>query len=57
MNPHCHLLETVKIVNMEGVPSKELASKLEFDFPIETLGTNLTYENIVSVLNEMIQVA
>uniref|UniRef100_A0A672QHA4 non-specific serine/threonine protein kinase n=1 Tax=Sinocyclocheilus grahami TaxID=75366 RepID=A0A672QHA4_SINGR len=31
--------ETVKIVNMQGVPSKELASKLEFDFPIETLGT------------------
>uniref|UniRef100_A0A673JHK4 non-specific serine/threonine protein kinase n=1 Tax=Sinocyclocheilus rhinocerous TaxID=307959 RepID=A0A673JHK4_9TELE len=29
--------ETVKIVDMQGVPSKELASKLEFDFPIETL--------------------
>lgn len=38
----CHLLESVKIVNMQGVPSKELASELEFDFPIETLGTNLT---------------
>uniref|UniRef100_A0A672QHB0 non-specific serine/threonine protein kinase n=1 Tax=Sinocyclocheilus grahami TaxID=75366 RepID=A0A672QHB0_SINGR len=33
------LEKTVKIVNMQGVPSKELASKLEFDFPIETLGT------------------
>uniref|UniRef100_A0A671MES4 Mitogen-activated protein kinase kinase kinase kinase n=1 Tax=Sinocyclocheilus anshuiensis TaxID=1608454 RepID=A0A671MES4_9TELE len=31
------LEKTVKIVNMQGVPSKELASKLEFDFPIETL--------------------
>ncbi len=57
MNHQCHLLETVKIVNMQGVPSKELASKLEFDFPIETLGTNLTYENIVPVHNEMIQVS
>lgn len=31
------LEKTVKIVNMQGVPSKELASQLEFDFPIETL--------------------
>uniref|UniRef100_A0A671N2B6 Mitogen-activated protein kinase kinase kinase kinase 2-like n=1 Tax=Sinocyclocheilus anshuiensis TaxID=1608454 RepID=A0A671N2B6_9TELE len=31
------LEKTVKIVNMQGVPSKELASELEFDFPIETL--------------------
>uniref|UniRef100_A0A673JHX0 Mitogen-activated protein kinase kinase kinase kinase n=1 Tax=Sinocyclocheilus rhinocerous TaxID=307959 RepID=A0A673JHX0_9TELE len=31
------LEKTVKIVDMQGVPSKELASKLEFDFPIETL--------------------
>uniref|UniRef100_A0A8C2K0C9 Mitogen-activated protein kinase kinase kinase kinase 2-like n=1 Tax=Cyprinus carpio TaxID=7962 RepID=A0A8C2K0C9_CYPCA len=31
------LEKSVKIVNMQGVPSKELASELEFDFPIETL--------------------
>uniref|UniRef100_A0A8C1GJ98 Mitogen-activated protein kinase kinase kinase kinase n=1 Tax=Cyprinus carpio TaxID=7962 RepID=A0A8C1GJ98_CYPCA len=31
------LEKTVKIVNMQGVPSEELASILEFDFPIETL--------------------
>uniref|UniRef100_A0A8C1A4I9 Mitogen-activated protein kinase kinase kinase kinase n=1 Tax=Cyprinus carpio carpio TaxID=630221 RepID=A0A8C1A4I9_CYPCA len=31
------LEKTVKIVNMQGVPSEELASKLEFNFPIETL--------------------
>ncbi|XP_052000868.1 mitogen-activated protein kinase kinase kinase kinase 2-like [Xyrauchen texanus] len=31
------LEKTVKIVNMQGVPSKELASELEFNFPIETL--------------------
>nr|CAD60817.1 mitogen-activated protein kinase kinase kinase kinase 2-like [Danio rerio] len=31
------LEKTVKIVNMQGIPSKELASQLEFDFPIETL--------------------
>lgn len=55
MNPRCHLLETVKIVNMQGVPSKELVSELDFDFPIETLGTNLTDENILFVHNEIIQ--
>nr|XP_055052492.1 mitogen-activated protein kinase kinase kinase kinase 2 isoform X2 [Misgurnus anguillicaudatus] len=31
------LEKTVKIVNMQGVASKELPSQLEFDFPIETL--------------------
>uniref|UniRef100_A0AAR2L2M2 Non-specific serine/threonine protein kinase n=1 Tax=Pygocentrus nattereri TaxID=42514 RepID=A0AAR2L2M2_PYGNA len=31
------LEKTVKIVNLQGVPSKELASELDFDFPIETL--------------------
>lgn len=55
MNPRCHLLETVKIVNMQGVPSKELVSELDFDFPIETLGTNLTDENILFVHIEIIQ--
>lgn len=40
---------------MQGVPSKELVSELDFDFPIETLGTNLTYENILFFHNEIIQ--
>ncbi|XP_066536820.1 mitogen-activated protein kinase kinase kinase kinase 2 [Hoplias malabaricus] len=31
------LEKSVKIVNLQGVPSKELASELDFDFPIETL--------------------
>ncbi|XP_020347239.2 mitogen-activated protein kinase kinase kinase kinase 2-like isoform X1 [Oncorhynchus kisutch] len=31
------LEKTVKIVNLQGLPSKELASELVFDFPIETL--------------------
>ncbi|CAM4516934.1 unnamed protein product [Leuciscus chuanchicus] len=31
------LEKTVKIVNMQGVPSKELVSDLDFDFSIETL--------------------
>ncbi|XP_048036563.1 mitogen-activated protein kinase kinase kinase kinase 2-like [Megalobrama amblycephala] len=31
------LEKTVKIVDMQGVPSKELVSELDFDFPIETL--------------------
>ncbi|KAL7880080.1 hypothetical protein SRHO_G00023340 [Serrasalmus rhombeus] len=31
------LEKTVKIVNLQGVPSKELASELDFEFPIETL--------------------
>lgn len=30
--------ETVKIVNLQGLPSKELAAEMLFDFPIETLG-------------------
>uniref|UniRef100_A0A7N8XBD8 Mitogen-activated protein kinase kinase kinase kinase n=1 Tax=Mastacembelus armatus TaxID=205130 RepID=A0A7N8XBD8_9TELE len=29
--------KTVKIVNLRGLPSKELAAELVFDFPIETL--------------------
>lgn len=28
----------VKIVDLQGVPSMELASEMEFGFPIETLG-------------------
>ncbi|KAM9335304.1 mitogen-activated protein kinase kinase kinase kinase 2 [Symphorus nematophorus] len=31
------LEKTVKIVNLRGLPSKELASEMVFDFPIETL--------------------
>ncbi|XP_030635899.1 mitogen-activated protein kinase kinase kinase kinase 2 [Chanos chanos] len=31
------LEKSVKIVNLQGLPSKELASELDFDFPIETL--------------------
>ncbi|KAF7706245.1 mitogen-activated protein kinase kinase kinase kinase 2 [Silurus meridionalis] len=31
------LEKTVKIVNLQGVPSMDLASEMEFDFPIETL--------------------
>ncbi|XP_071334316.1 mitogen-activated protein kinase kinase kinase kinase 2 isoform X3 [Trachinotus anak] len=31
------LEKTVKIVNLRGLPSKELAAELLFDFPIETL--------------------
>ncbi|XP_062305273.1 mitogen-activated protein kinase kinase kinase kinase 2 isoform X1 [Osmerus eperlanus] len=31
------LEKTVKIVNLQGLPSKELASEMFFDFPIETL--------------------
>jgi len=48
----CNFLETVKIVNMQGVPSKELVSNLDFDFSIETLGTNLTYEKTLYVHND-----
>ncbi|XP_047434640.1 mitogen-activated protein kinase kinase kinase kinase 2 isoform X3 [Mugil cephalus] len=29
--------KTVKIVNLRGVPSKELAAEMVFDFPVETL--------------------
>lgn len=32
------IVETVKIVNLQGVPSMGLASEMEFGFPIETLG-------------------
>ncbi|KAG9274151.1 mitogen-activated protein kinase kinase kinase kinase 2 [Astyanax mexicanus] len=31
------LEKTVQIVNLQGVPSKELASELDFGFPVETL--------------------
>ncbi|KAM9827893.1 mitogen-activated protein kinase kinase kinase kinase 2 [Neosynchiropus ocellatus] len=31
------LEKTVKIVNLQGIPSKELTSEMVFDFPIETL--------------------
>uniref|UniRef100_A0A4W4GFH8 Mitogen-activated protein kinase kinase kinase kinase n=1 Tax=Electrophorus electricus TaxID=8005 RepID=A0A4W4GFH8_ELEEL len=31
------LEKTVKIVDLQGVPSKDLAAELDFDFPIETL--------------------
>ncbi|XP_076005699.1 mitogen-activated protein kinase kinase kinase kinase 2 isoform X2 [Genypterus blacodes] len=31
------LEKTVKIVNLQGLPSKELAAEMVFDFPIETL--------------------
>ncbi|XP_077355115.1 mitogen-activated protein kinase kinase kinase kinase 2 isoform X2 [Festucalex cinctus] len=31
------LEKTVKIVNLQGFPSKELAAEMAFDFPIETL--------------------
>lgn len=37
------IIETVKIVNLQGIPSKELASELDFGFPIETLGKNLNF--------------
>lgn len=30
--------ETVKVVNLQGLPSKELAAELVFGFSIETLG-------------------
>jgi hypothetical protein len=33
--------ETVKIVTLQGLPSKELAFELVFDFPIETLSKNV----------------
>lgn len=39
-NPDAHCTETVKIVNLRGLPSKELASEMVFDFLIETLGRN-----------------
>lgn len=35
-----HWTETVKIVNLRGLPSKELAAEMVFDFHIETLGMN-----------------
>ncbi|KAM7377746.1 hypothetical protein PAMA_014171 [Pampus argenteus] len=31
------LEQTVKVVNLQGLPSKELAAEMVFDFPIETL--------------------
>lgn len=31
-------IETVKIVNLQGVPSMDFASEMEFGFPVETLG-------------------
>ncbi|XP_053199835.1 mitogen-activated protein kinase kinase kinase kinase 2 isoform X2 [Scomber japonicus] len=31
------LEQTVKIVNLQGLPSKELAAEMDFDFPVETL--------------------
>ncbi|KAM7365907.1 hypothetical protein PAMP_015387 [Pampus punctatissimus] len=34
------LEQTVKVVNLQGLPSKELAAEMVFDFPIETLGTS-----------------
>ncbi|KAI2662896.1 Mitogen-activated protein kinase kinase kinase kinase 2 [Labeo rohita] len=43
------LEKTVKIVNMQGVPSKELASELEFDFPIETLDNTRNHRRKPSV--------
>ena len=39
--PCLYFTETVKIVNLQGIPSKDLASEMIFDFPIETLGTYL----------------
>lgn len=43
--------ETVKIVNLRGLPSKELAAEMVFDFPIETLGRHNPVINTVSVLD------
>lgn len=31
-------IETVKLVNLQGAPSMDLASEMEFGFRIETLG-------------------
>ncbi|PWA14741.1 hypothetical protein CCH79_00014467 [Gambusia affinis] len=36
--PGADCAETVKIVDLKGLPSKELAAEIVFDFPIETLG-------------------
>lgn len=33
-----HSTESVRIVNLQGLPSKEFTAELVFDFPIETLG-------------------
>lgn len=38
--------ETVKVVNLQGLPSKELAAEMAFDFPIETLGKNNHLKNV-----------
>ena len=40
MNVVLNWTETVKIVNLQGLPSKELAAEMDFDFPVETLGKN-----------------
>lgn len=38
--PGADCAETVKIVDLKGLPSKELAAEIVFDFPIETLGNS-----------------
>lgn len=51
------IVETVKIVNLQGVPSIDLASEMEFGFPIETLGEKAylitTHQSFVCTLIEL----
>ena len=41
------LAGSVKIVNLQGLPTKELTHEMVFDFPIDTLGV---YSNILCQL-------
>lgn len=48
LNVDAHWTETVKIVNLRGLPSKELAAEMVFNFPIETLGRYIHVKNTVN---------
>lgn len=44
--------DTVKVVNLQGCPSKGLVSELVFDFSIETLGKHMVLHQINIVFNK-----
>lgn len=49
LNVDARWTETVKVVNLRGLPSKELAPEMVFDFPIETLGR---YNHVINTANK-----